>query len=234
MAADVTLRAGPRRAFTGWDLGALVAANGAVVVGLWWRQGGLRGLHDTAGVLTGLGRVTGLLGAYLALVELLLLARLPVLDRLVGLHRLTAWHRAGGFAVLALLVAHTLLITAGYTVGDNISLGAEIERLITGYPGVITATAGLVALIGVTVTSIVIVRRRLGYETWYSVHLYAYLGIVLAFSHQLATGSDFVGDSAGPVPTGTRSTSPRSARSSASGSRCRSSAACATVCAWRA
>jgi predicted ferric reductase len=48
----------------------------------------------------------------------------------------------------------------------------------------------------VTVTSIVIVRRRLRYETWYFVHLYAYLGVALAFSHQLATGSDFVGDPA--------------------------------------
>ena len=69
----------------------------------------------------------------------------------------------------------------------------EVSRLISGYPGVITATAGLVALIAVTVTSVVIVRRRLRYETWYFVHLYAYLGVALAFSHQLATGSSFVG-----------------------------------------
>ena len=39
-------------------------------------------------------------------------------------------------------------------------------------------------------------RRRLRYETWYFVHLYAYLGVALAFSHQLATGTDFVGDPA--------------------------------------
>ena len=83
----------------------------------------------------------------------------------------------------------------------QLSLATEIERLITGYPGVITATTGLVALIGVTVTSLVIVRRRLSYETWYFVHLYAYLGIALAFSHQLATG---VTSSAirSPAPTG--------------------------------
>ena len=34
--------------------------------------------------------------------------------------------------------------------------------------------------------SITIARRRLAYETWYFVHLYAYLGVVLAFSHQIA------------------------------------------------
>jgi predicted ferric reductase len=48
----------------------------------------------------------------------------------------------------------------------------------------------------VTVTSIAIARRRLRYETWYYVHLYAYLGVALAFSHQLATGTDFVGEPA--------------------------------------
>jgi predicted ferric reductase len=179
----------------GWALALLFAGNGVAVVAL-WASGGIGDIDDTASLLTGLGRVTGLLGAYLVLVQVLLLARLPVLDRLVGLQRLVSWHRWNGFAALALLLAHTLLVTAGYTLGDDISLTAEVSRLIDGYPGVITATAGLGMLIAVTVTSVVVARRRLSYETWYFIHLYAYLGIALAFSHQLATGSDFVGDGA--------------------------------------
>jgi len=175
---------------------ALLAAGNAVVVVALWGPDGVRDIHDTASLLTGLGRVTGLLGAYLVLVQLLLLARLPVLERLVGFDRLTRWHRRNGFACLTLLVSHAALVTAGYTLGDRISLPEQVGRLISGYPGVITAIAGLVALIAVTVTSVVIVRRRLRYETWYFVHLYAYLGVALAFSHQLATGSDFVGDAA--------------------------------------
>jgi predicted ferric reductase len=167
---------------------ALALLNALVVVAL-WAPAGVRDIHDTASLLTGLGRLTGLLGAYLALVQLLLLARIPWLD----LERLVRVHRWNGVACLALLVAHAVLIVAGYTVGDRISLWEEIGRLISGYPGVITATAGLVALIAVTVTSVVVVRRRLRYETWYFVHLYAYLGVALAFSHQLATGSTFVG-----------------------------------------
>ena len=164
---------------------AVALLNAIVVVALWTPSD----IHDTASLLTGLGRVTGLLGAYLALVQLVLLARIPGLD----LERLVRVHRWNGFACLTLLVAHAVLTTAGYTLGDRISLADEVSRLISGYPGVITATAGLVALIGVTVTSVVIVRRRLRYETWYFVHLYAYLGVALAFSHQLATGSSFVG-----------------------------------------
>src|SRR5918997_1830942 len=168
---------------------ALALGNAVVVVAL-WGPAGVRDIHDTASLLTGLGRVTGLLGAYLALVQLLLLARIPGLD----LDRMAGVHRWNGFACLTLLLAHAALIVAGYTVGDRIALWDEVSRLVSGYPGVITAIAGLVALAGVTLTSVAIVRRRLGYETWYFVHLYAYLGVALAFSHQLATGSDFVGD----------------------------------------
>jgi predicted ferric reductase len=166
---------GARRRVAGWGLALLWLVNAAAVAGLWVASG---------------------LGAYLVLVELLLLARIPLLERVVGHDRLTAWHRVNGRVCLGLLLAHAGLITAGYTLGDRISLQAEIERLITGYPGVITALAGLAILLAVTVSSIVIVRSRMRYETWYFVHLYAYLGVALAFSHQLATGTDFVGQPA--------------------------------------
>jgi predicted ferric reductase len=161
-----------------WTLALLGAGNAAIVVGLWVRGGGP---HDAA--MTSLGRLTGLLGAYLALVELLLLAR--------GGRR-AAWHRWVGHAVLWLLLAHTVLITAGYARSDRAGLYEELRRLIREFPGVITATAALVLLIGVVVTSAL--RRRLRYETWYFIHLYAYLAIALGFSHQLATGTEFVGD----------------------------------------
>ncbi len=159
-------------------LALLGAANAAAVVALWVHGGGL---HDDA--LTSLGRLTGLLGAYLALIELLVLARGP---------RTSAWHRYAGHAVLWLLLAHTVLITAGYAVSDDTGVLEQVRRLIEEFPGVITATAGLVLLIGVVIASAL--RRRLRYETWYFIHLYAYLAIALAFSHQLATGTEFVGD----------------------------------------
>jgi predicted ferric reductase len=181
------------RRIGGLALAFAAAANAVVVAGLWWRAGGLQDAHGTDEVLVSLGRITGLLGAYLSLVMVLLLGRIPAIDRLVGLDRLAGWHRRIGHACLWLLIAHTVLVTAGYTVGDGISLWSELGRLISTYPGVITATAGLVVLIGVVVSSAVVVRRRLRYETWYFVHLYAYLALALAFSHQIATGSEFVG-----------------------------------------
>jgi predicted ferric reductase len=175
-------------------LAAFVALNGAAVGGLWIRAGGFADVHDLGTGLTSAGRLAGLLGAAAALLALLLLARIPVLDRLYGFDRLAAWHRIDARACLALLLAHAALILVGYTIGDRLSLWREISRLLAGYPGVITAVAGLALLLVVVVSSIVAVRRRLRYETWWFVHLYAYLAIALAFSHQIATGTAFVGD----------------------------------------
>src|SRR5688500_18628646 len=171
----------------------LASANAGVVVSLWLATGGPADVHDLSSGLTSAGRVAGLLGAYLVLVELLLLARITMLERIYGFERLAVAHRVNGRVAITLLVAHAALITAGYTTGDGISLAAEVERLITGYPGVITAIAGLALLVVVAVTSAVAVRRRLRYETWHFLHLYAYLAVALAFSHQLATGTDFHG-----------------------------------------
>jgi len=178
----------------GWGLALLASVNGAAVVWLWAR--GLDGGDGASGAVADAARLCGLLGAYLILVTLLLLARIPVLDRVLPFDRLAVWHRRTGSAGLLLVVAHAVLITIGYAAADGISVVDELGRLISGYPGVITAIAGLVLLIAVVASSIAIARRRLRYQTWYFLHLYAYAGVALAFSHQLATGTAFVGQAA--------------------------------------
>jgi predicted ferric reductase len=193
-AATLTRVPAARRRIAAWGLAALAAANAVAVVSIWWGSGGPDDVDDAGTLLVALGRIGGLLGAYLALVTLLLLARLPILDRLAGFDRLTVWHRRAAVACLALLLAHAALIVGGNALADGVGLAAELDRLVTGYPGVITAIAGLALLVAVALSSIAIVRRRLRYETWYFVHLYAYLAVALAFSHQLATGTDFVGN----------------------------------------
>jgi predicted ferric reductase len=190
------VRARTDRILIAAGLAGIGALNVAVIVALWLRAGGISSVGGLADALTSTGRITALLGAYAALIAVVLLARVPVLERLVGFDRLTGWHRHAARACLTLLVAHTALTTAGLTVGDHVSLPREAQRLITQYPGVITASAALVVLLAVAVTSVVAVRRRLRYETWYFIHLYTYLAIALAFSHQIATGKDFVGDPA--------------------------------------
>ena len=51
----------------------------------------------------------------------------------------------------------------------------------------------------VVVTSIRAARRRLRYESWHLLHLYAYLGAGLALPHQLWTGQEFLASPAATV-----------------------------------
>ncbi len=61
------------------------------------------------------------------------------------------------------------------------------------------AWVGFALFIAVAVTSVRAARRKLDRQTWYFVHLYAYLAIALTFAHQLAVGTDFDGDRAARV-----------------------------------
>ena len=169
---------------------AVVAVNAGVVTWLWLRGGGVSAVHTWGDLATSTGRLTGLLGAYFALVQVLLLARLPWLERLTGFDRLTVWHRRNGKLTLYLVLAHVVLITIGYASMDRIGVPSEISRLLSSYPGMFTATAGTVLMIVVVITSLVIVRRRLPYEWWYAVHFTAYAAIALSWFHEIPTGNE--------------------------------------------
>jgi predicted ferric reductase len=171
---------------------AVAMANAAAIVWLWLDGGNVSGIDDTAGLVTGLARLTGLLAAYLALVQVLLLARIPWLDRLTGLDRLTVVHRWNGFACVALVVAHTALTVWGYALLDEVSLWGEVKTLLGAgaYPGMITATVGTALIVAVGVSSVAVVRRLASYEWWYAMHLTTYAGIALAWFHQIPTGNE--------------------------------------------
>lgn len=170
---------------------AVIATGGLAVIAMWWANTPDASLHTFADRLTAAGRITGLFGTYLILVQVVLMARVPWLDRAIGTDRMAAWHRSNGQYTISLIVAHTFLIVWGYAGVDHRSLAGETGRLLRSYPDVLAATAGLGLLVLVGVTSARMARRRLRYETWYFIHLYTYLAIALSFSHQLATGNEF-------------------------------------------
>jgi predicted ferric reductase len=148
----------------------------------------VRGFGD---LFTSIGRVTGLLGAYAALIQVVLLARFTWLEHLVGFDRLTVWHRFNGKLCLYLVLAHTLFITLGYASMDKVPVPTEVSRLLGEYTGVLAATIGTALMAAIVVTSLVIVRRKLRYETWYAIHFTVYLAIALAWFHQIPTGNEF-------------------------------------------
>ncbi len=169
---------------------AVIAAGAVGTVGLWW--------HDTASIhgfgdwLTNAGRITGLLAGYAVVVLVALMARLPPLERGVGADRLARWHAHGGRYTVSLVVAHGLLITWGYAVTAHTDVVNQAGTLLVSYPDVLMATVGGLLLVGVGVVSARAARRRLHYETWHYLHFYTYLAVALAFSHQFATGADFM------------------------------------------
>ncbi|GLW34530.1 ferredoxin reductase family protein [Actinoplanes regularis] len=164
-----------------------------IVTALWVGNGGVRQITSGgAATVTAAGRLTGLWASDLLLLQVLLMSRIPMVERAFGQDRLARWHRWTGFASFWLMVAHIVLITAGYTGADSPGLLGELWEMIWTYPGMLLATAGTLALTMVVVTSIRVARRRLRYESWHLLHLYAYAGVGLALPHQLWTGADFI------------------------------------------
>jgi predicted ferric reductase len=184
----------PRGRLRAEDLVGFLGANVVIIVVMWVRHGGLERLGTVAEAATGVGQLTGLLGTFLALLQLLLMSRAPWLDRSFGRDRLTAAHRWVGFGALWLVGAHAVFTTLGFALADGRSFLGEAWTLITTWDFVLMATVSLGLFAAVGITSIRRARRRISYETWYGIHLYAYLAIALGFAHQLVVGSDFIDD----------------------------------------
>ncbi|SDO01232.1 Ferredoxin-NADP reductase [Klenkia soli] len=199
--APGTVPGGRARRDAAVRLGSLVVLwSGLLLVSYWWATGGgFQALGSWAGGLTSTGRLTGLLASDLLLVQLLLMARVPVLERAFGQDRLAALHRLVGFSSFTLMVAHIGLITWGYAAGELSAAPGELWDLTVTYPGMLLAAAGTLCLVMVVVTSVRAARRRLRYESWHLLHLYAYLGVGLALPHQLWTGQDFLASPARTV-----------------------------------
>ncbi|MFD8302169.1 ferric reductase-like transmembrane domain-containing protein [Streptomyces sp. NPDC059690] len=169
---------------------AVLAANAAVVA-YFFAQAGF-----ASNALIVIGRLFGLYGALVMAFQLVLVARLPWLDRRIGMDRLTSWHRWTGFALLWTLLAHAVFITLGYAGGAGVGPITEIVDLARTTEGVLRAIVALGIILVVGAVSARCARRRLAYETWHFIHLYTYVAVVLAFTHQVAVGTTFTSSSA--------------------------------------
>jgi predicted ferric reductase len=179
---------------------ALALWSGLLLITYWWVAGG--GITDLAHWSSGLastGRLTGLWAADLLLIQVLLMSRLPPLEHAFGRDRLARTHRVVGSISFYLMIAHIVLIIAGYASGQWAAVPATTWELIISYGGILLAVAGTACLIMVVVTSVRAARRRLRYESWHLLHLYAYLGVGLALPHQLWTGQEFLSSPAATV-----------------------------------
>lgn len=195
-------RPGSRALVPAWwrdAVGVATWASALFVAALWVAGGGVQDIaRGGAAALTTLGRLTGLVSADLLLIQVLLMARIPMVERVYGQDELVRRHRLVGFWSFWLMLAHIVAITIGYAAGVGLNPLVQLWELVVDYPGMLLATAGTAALVMVVVTSIRKARRKLRYESWHLLHLYAYLGVGLALPHQLWTGQEFL---ANPIAT---------------------------------
>jgi predicted ferric reductase len=166
---------------------------------LWVGNGGIRDLGGVATGLISLSRITGLVASALLLVQVLLMARVPWFEQAWGQDDLARTHRVVGFTSFTLMLAHVVLVTLGYAASSPQGVVGTFVDLIVNYPGMVIALAGTLAIVMVALTSVKAARRRLRYESWHLLHLYAYLGAGLALPHQLWTGQEFLLSTASTV-----------------------------------
>jgi predicted ferric reductase len=169
---------------------AVLAVNTAVVAFFFARAG------FASNALIVIGRLFGLYGALVMAFQLVLVARLPWLDRRIGMDRLTSWHRWTGFALLWTLLTHAVFITFGYADGAGVGPVGELVDLAETTQGVLRAIVALGVIIVIGAVSARYARRRLAYETWHFIHLYTYVAVVFAFTHQVAVGTTFTSSGA--------------------------------------
>jgi predicted ferric reductase len=155
---------------------------------LWWLDTPARSLGTTGDVLLAVGRITGIAGGFVLLFQVLLMSRAAWLERWIGAHSIMVWHRELGGYLFFAIVTHAVTTLVAYSdLGERPFL-AEAWDIVTGWPDMLNATLAALLLIGVTVVSIRGVRRTMSYETWYYLHLSAYLIVVLGYAHQFSTG----------------------------------------------
>lgn len=193
MAVATEARLAKRAAVRSWWADGVVAVIyllAAVAVSFFIADGGLLTVKafDWVGIV---GRMLGLIAAVLMLSQVLLIARAPFIERVLGHDGSTALHARLGKAAIILMVVHAGLVVLGLAHASGKSPVAYGAELFTSQWYLATAQLGLGAFLIVFATSLVIVRKRWRYETWYLVHLLTYVAIALAVPHQFLEGSTF-------------------------------------------
>ncbi len=186
------LRTVPSRHFTSLALTLAGIGLGAVVA-ITFTTFSWSGLHAAGGWWLYIGRLSGMIGAYGLLMMTVLIARVPVLEKSLGQDHLVRWHRVIAPYTYWLLFVHVITLIVGYAQMQNTGLISQTINFIFHYPDMLAAFIGFGLLTMAAATSIRQARRKMKYETWWSIHLYTYLGLALVFFHEIRTGVMFIG-----------------------------------------
>lgn len=164
----------------------------AVTFYFWWKNSGVlfsAGFNES---LLALGRLFGLLAVNLILLQLILIGRVKWVETIFGLDKLSIIHHYNGLFFLIFLLTHPLLMVLVYAKFTGQSFFGQIGSMISGSQELLKAFLATAIFIVIILLSMVIVRKKLKYESWYFTHLLTYLAIYLSFEHQFEFGGDFI------------------------------------------
>ncbi len=161
-------------------------------VALWWIGTPAGAVDGMPAALTEAGRITGMVGGFALLAQMLLMSRVGWLDRGVGAGEMIAWHRDLGMIVTVTVIGHAvLLILAGMAYEDK-GFVAESLAMMTTYEDMLSAFVATGILIGVTLLALRTVRQFMNYELWYYLHLTSYAVLLLSYGHMFASGQELI------------------------------------------
>src|SRR3989338_5930673 len=168
---------------------AIFLGNLFVIVFIWWSNSGALLLpYSRSSLFIALGRLFGLFGEYLLLVQLVLIGRIRPIERLYGFDKQNILHRSLGYSLALFLLVHPLLLTIGYSGANELSLTSQFLDFLFHWQDVSRALVGLLLMIGLIFVSLPIIRKRIRYDRWHFVHLLMYAAVALIFIHQTKSG----------------------------------------------
>jgi predicted ferric reductase len=181
--------------------GKRIAGNRLLVIMMFWAMmagsvalwlfGTPPSAMDTqAEVITAAGRVTGLIGGFLLLVQILMMSRVAWLETWVGGHDLMRWHGRLGAWLLVMILAHAGYITVGYALTENVTIWSETVTLFTTYDDMVAAFVATGIMVALAAMAIRGLRRRMPYELWHLLHMATYAVLILGYGHQFANGAE--------------------------------------------
>lgn len=149
-------------------------------------------MPGVSAIVSFVGALAAVGGSYLALVLILLAARIPVVESAFGQDGLIAVHRRLGPWAVVLIAGHVAAVLAARTLDLGGSPVHQLWVMVTTQRWILAATVACALLVLVGITSWWRVRHRRARGTWWTIHLYTYLAIALAFGHQVTTGGPFL------------------------------------------
>lgn len=164
--------------------------NLTVIIFFWLKGSGQAMASGPYGQMLAFGRLSGLLLAFLILLQFITAGRTGWLEETFGLDRLLIFHRYTGFSLVIFLLLHPLLLAAAYA-GNISGIFTQLKEFVLHFEDLMPAALSVLLLLAVAASSVIISVRKMNYEWWRLIHLAVYLAILLSWGHQLSLGGDF-------------------------------------------